>query len=619
MKKRNLLVLLAATPLLLTSCDKISAKFLGGDSKLTNVETQREVSIDHNTLDVIYKKIKDGGTYTNDVKELLTRALAKAVLGDYKVVADGNGGYKITIADLEKEGVDKAQWIKDHKAYRNWKSSDYKLILDDADPSTADFDERITMVKKLVEKQMLSTLWGEANTASHKRNNRFYEIQFAKSVYDKLYTVTKADGTTKLTDKEIETLYEAPDYTTHYVYDNNVFDGFKEDGGLALGFTNGKLIDNYRYTVETDEGIELIKSTLHVACYIDYINNTIIPSILNNLLIEQYILEEQYNAIGASQTRKVNYIKIENNSAKNAENFLTSVINGKLFDEQTKPTINSIFTSAQEAWKGIALDLEELGGYETDLATSIFGAATTKNKLAGKEGHSETGKYIEEYATKDLKYFDNTEYAELLEKYATLTRDVDTNNSSNTTSFTTIDNINYQPIVGLEIKTDDIRVKSFQTKGWQTKEASALPDGAKKKLYSYGFINEWNQAVEFNKDNKVYQGSYLYQPYVGGVSFLMKDAYTSKADSILWQDGSNFYVVAVEDVVTPETTALEGSTDHKDKVAIEVKARTAAYSLASGSTYTTNALTHYLKDCNLNYHDQDVYDYFVSNFPKLFE
>lgn len=617
MKKRHLLALLAATPLLLTSCDKVTAKFLDGETKLTNVETQRGVQIDHNTLEVIYKKIKDGGTYTNDVKELLTRALVKEVLGDFRVVADGNGGYSIKVVDLEKEGVNKTEWIKKHSAYKNWKSSDYKLVLDDADVTEAQFDARINLVKSLVEKQMLTTLWNEANTASYKRNNRFYEIQFAKSVYDKLFKVTKADGATALTEDEIDALYDTPDYTTHYVYDQeNAFNGFDKTGKLDLDtFTNGALID-YTYNAETASGRENIKKVLHVACYIDYINNTIIPTIMNNLLVEQYILEEQYNAIGATQTRKVNYLKIENNEAKNAENFLTKVINEQLFVGNKKgETLTNEYTIAQEAWKGIQRDLAD--GQQSALANEIFGAATNKNKLQGKEGH-ETGAYIEEYGLIPLYYYDNTEYADLLEKYASLTHDPDTNNASNTTTFTTIDNINYSPIVGLEIKTDEIRVKNFQTYGWQTKEGSSIPDTAKKKLYSYGFTNEWNEALQRNASGKTYEGSYIYQPSANGVSYLMKDSYTSKTDSILWQDGTSFYVIAIEDVVTPETLSLEGANDAK-KSEIEEKARTAAYTLASGTTYTTNALTHYLQKCNISYHDQDVYDYFVSNFPKLFE
>ena len=52
---------------------------------------------------------------------------------------------------------------------------------------------------------------------------------------------------------------------------------------------------------------------------------------------------------------------------------------------------------------------------------------------------------------------------------------------------------------------------------------------------------------------------------------------------------------------------------------IETNAREAAYTLASGSTYTTNAMIYYLEQCNINYHDQDVYDYFVSTYPRLFE
>ena len=43
------------------------------------------------------------------------------------------------------------------------------------------------------------------------------------------------------------------------------------------------------------------------------------------------------------------------------------------------------------------------------------------------------------------------------------------------------------------------------------------------------------------------------------------------------------------------------------------------YTLASGSTYTSNAVTYFLKKSNINYYDQSVYDYFKSTYPSLFD
>ena len=100
---------------------------------------------------------------------------------------------------------------------------------------------------------------------------------------------------------------------------------------------------------------------------------------------------------------------------------------------------------------------------------------------------------------------------------------------------------------------------------------------------------------------------------------LRKDTYSNLNESVLWEESGSYYVVEVEDIITPDSTAITENLTAEQKVKIETNAREAAYTLASGSTYTTNAMIYYLEQCNINYHDQDVYDYFVSTYPRLFE
>ena len=40
--------------------------------------------------------------------------------------------------------------------------------------------------------------------------------------------------------------------------------------------------------------------------------------------------------------------------------------------------------------------------------------------------------------------------------------------------------------------------------------------------------------------------------------------------------------------------------------------------VSKGETYSSLATKKYLKDMSIQYHDQDVYDYFKSNYPELF-
>ena len=94
----------------------------------------------------------------------------------------------------------------------------------------------------------------------------------------------------------------------------------------------------------------------------------------------------------------------------------------------------------------------------------------------------------------------------------------------------------------------------------------------------------------------------------------------STIESILWKDGDNYYIVEIEDIVTPSLVSFaETGLTNDQKVERENKARTIGYTLASGDTYRTNAITYYLEQCNINYHDQDVYDYFNTTYPDLFD
>ena len=56
------------------------------------------------------------------------------------------------------------------------------------------------------------------------------------------------------------------------------------------------------------------------------------------------------------------------------------------------------------------------------------------------------------------------------------------------------------------------------------------------------------------------------------------------------------------------------STDEKAAIA-----RSVCKVVGESSTYETLAKEHWLKKMEIEYHDQAVYDYFKSNYPKLFD
>lgn len=637
MKKKALLLTLATSTLLLSSCGKISADFPNENDPLTN----STIELDHNTLKVIYDSIKNSDSYESDVSSILTAAIAKEVIGDFSLVADETKGFRTVLIgyDVKEDGsattdAEKTAFIESHPAYNNWEVSGYRLTLSEKAPIKEQFEARLESIKSIIESQVITSLWNEANASDYKRNNRFYEVLFARHVYEQLYKVDILASELSNTTLE-EVLYTNPTYTNHYNEgENGEFYGFNDTVEDFHGLTNGVLIDG-TYDTTTEDGREKIKEVLHINYYLDYINNTILPGIIKNLLVEQYIFEQQYTAIGNTQSRRVNYISITDNSEKDANAFLSSFIRDYIIStsETNKDlSIDDKFDIASTAWKGIDFEIAQNANAKA-LAEARFGSSTTENPSYGLDGHNGANSYESYYATYDsteankkyFKYYENTEFADLIEQYSTLTNDPDTNNATNYETFTTIDSHNYDPVVGFTIKTDELIVKDFTTSGWQTRDASSLPDAIKNKLYSFSFVNEWNSALETNDP---FVGTYIYQVdqvdqegKVTRKSYLRKDSFSSTIDSLLWNDGDNYYIVEIEDIVTPSLVSITNDDEQSqdEKVEREKKARTIGYSLASSDTYTTNAITYYLEQCNINYHDQDVYDYFNTTYPDLFK
>lgn len=636
MKKKALLLTLATSTLLLSSCGKISADFPNENDPLTN----STIELDHNTLKVIYDSIKNSDNYESDVSSILTAAIAKEVIGDFSLVADETKGFRTVLIgyDVKEDGsattdAEKTAFIESHPAYNNWEVSGYRLTLSEKAPIKEQFEERLESIRNIIESQVITSLWNEANASDYKRNNRFYEVLFARHVYEQLYTVNiPASELTGTTLEEV--LYTNPTYTNHYNEgENGEFYGFNDTVEDFHGLTNGVLIDG-TYDTNTEDGRKKIKEVLHINYYLDYINNTILPGIIENLLVEQYIFEQQYTAIGNTQSRKVNYISITDNSEKDAKAFLSRFISDYItYTNDTNETNQNLSTEEKfdivsTAWKGIDFEIAQnldAKAMAADVDTG-FGPSTTENPSYGLDGHNGANSYESYYATYDsteanekyFKYYKNTEFADLVEQYSTLTNDPDTNNATNYETFTTIDSHNYDPVVGFTIKTDELIVKDFTTSGWQTRDASSLPDAIKNKLYSFSFVNEWNSTLETNDP---FVGTYIYQDPVTQKSYLRKDSFSSTIDSLLWNDGDNYYIVEIDDIVTPSLVSItnDGEQSPEEKVEREKKARTIGYSLASSDTYTTNAITYYLEQCNINYHDQDVYDYFNTTYPDLFK
>ncbi len=600
MKKNKSLLAVVALALSLTACNSASVKLKNPNDPIVVDNSGVKVNVEQNTIKKIFDSIKLSSSFSSDISAMLIEELAKSYIGEYEFNSKG---------ELEIKGLDLTssssvmEFVKSHKFYWNWKSTGVSVVYEDS-PSEANLNDYVARIKtylKLVEKQVVKSLFEKANVSDYKKNNKFYEVLFARNIYSSLYPVYAKDGSAI----SATTLYHVPDYK------NETNKSISEDNG----FTFGLLIDA-TYDVENDYTKIISGETpmLHLYHYVDYINETILPTIIQNLMTQSYIYDKQYQSIGRTQSRKLNFIKLTDSSTTHAEEMLKTYVQEYL-SKETESNVD--FTPVVEAWYGIHDELSnpstETLKIAKELAETTFGVEKTIID-------SKYSTYINGKKGEDYPYYDGSVYGDIIKNFSKLTNNPSTNDSSTYSSFTSFDSITVDPETGLKYQVANIKTNSYVTNklGGSDSFSDITDSTMKNKLFSYGlsteFENAKNESITFKVD-----GSYLKQFQVNGPTFLKKTTYKNEFDSVVWKVDSNYYIVEVVDQISPDILASGSDATKEEMKDIESSAIDMGYTLASGSTYTSNAIVYFLKNSNINYYDQTVYDYFKTTYPSLFE
>ncbi len=603
MKKGKIALLALSSALLLSGCGKVSAELSNPDDPIVVKDDGTTVEVDNNTIKYIFDQIKNGDNYTTSVRDILTEAIAKAYVGDYRV--DDNGQVYIEGLDLEND-QSVFDFVSNHKFYWNWVSTGSRVEYEEevSMSNVEEYRERIASYINLVQKEIVKSLYDEAVVAAYMKNNKFYEVLYAKSIYEQMFTVYNENGTSV----QPEILYETPDFKNES--NRETFEN--------AGFTFGTLVTR-DYDPESDYQAIISGDTqlLHLYHYVDYINVQIMPDIISNLLTQSYIYERQYQSIGRTQARKVNFVRIQDNDKNNAEELVRLFIE-EYVSQQNEKEID--YTALIEAWNGDYNELNsenssldnETKELASSLAEDVFG--TPSNVI-----ESEFASYIDGKTGDDYLYYDGSLYGDLINDYSYLTNNPNTNDSTLYEEFTSLDGVSYSPEEGLAERTKALKIDDYVTNEWGTSSDFNLGDtNIVTQLFSYGLATEFETATDPDTPYIV-DGYYLKQFVKGGPTFLKKRTYTNEFDSVLWSYEDSYYVIEVVDQVSLDTLALSADATSEERSAIENYAREIGYTVASDGTYTQNALLYYLEQSNINYYDQDVYDYFESEFPDLFD
>ena len=600
MKNKKLVVLaLSAIGLLgLTACSEVIAKATDYDSQLVAVEGY-DKKIYNNEISVVYDKIRDGNISSDVLNELLY-SYSITTFGYYnKHVSPAPVEGTITLEDAYKNivsnEVDKTPartFINGHKAY--WTLDENGNRVTDEEGEFA----RVVAKWQSIEDRIAENLYTAISGSSYIERNIFSEKAFLRGLLAGLEDVQDPDAV-----------------------------GF--EGKLYEGILNPDIEPRDVFIkVIGDEEEGFLHREYYQSEKLHYVEKKIIPTIFRQLLNEQYLLDETYNTLGRSYARKVNIIKIaDNTNYPKASDYLMKQLVSAINAEPDAETVKD---------SGNKVDLDTFKKY-----TSIYvGSNLTDEEKAIIENTD-----LKEVFKNLGDYYTGTEYGDLMEKYNKIynapllpgsSATFDTNAES---TFT--DSGKYTKETGLELKTRELELKDYTTSGWFIKNGGLtdLPDSIRSRLFNIGVANGVKETAEAqlaaDRWQKV-EGAWTYSipedesPYVArinGKNYLKTassiDGSDNKNDVLHYDSGtSTYYVVQIEEAASSSKLSKKSAnsyTELRGKGAMEEIVNEITKVVGTGESYSTLATKYFLKKMNIEYHDDVIYNYFKENYPELFE
>ncbi len=590
----------------LTACSSsdIVAKPTDYDDELVTIEGEKDIF--NNIMSVVYDAQRSGNVASDVLDEVLYQ-YAMSVFGSYnKVTSKGKEGTTLKEAfkaitknsDGTYSGTTVAdEFIKSHKAYWTVDSDGNRVndenvaVADDALPANSEY-ARVVEKWNTIEKRIAQAMYSEISAGTYSDRNYFSEKRYLTTLYNGM--------------KHVENPYNSSLVLTTKLITPDV-----EDYEV---FTKGLL--HREYYQSNYDGDETKDEANH------YVEDVHIPDIYNELLVEQYLLNETYNTLGRSSARKVNIIAISKNTNydKAADYLVNDLIDQISSGKVSSDNILDTFKSYSKVWNGTPADIEGTG--EQAILNRLISAGVFSESTVS-------------FAGEDYKYYEGTAYGDLIEKLGDIKENPDTTKEDVENEFTNSGAYPYS--VGIKIKTDEIKLKDYTTTGWYIKNGglSELPESIRNRLFNIGVANgkketsaqmegldRWNGTTYAVPEN---ESSYL--ALINGRYYLKQESTLSGEDrknDIKFYDSSSstYYIVEVEEAVISSKlskTSTNSYNETRDASFMESVVNEVAKQIGTGDTYKKLAKEYWLKEMSIKYHDTTVYDYFKSNYPDLFE
>ena len=549
----------------LTSCNnnEVVAKPSQYDDKLVNFEEE----VYNNVQSIVYDAIRDG-SLASDVLEDVLFEYANSIVGAYNSVSSTVEGTTLKEAYASVKGSDKTvanEFIDAHKAYHSLKED-----------GTHDREVEYAKVEAkwdTIEERIAERMHKEIASGSYSERNLFSEKDYLVNLYSGLNNVANPFTSEVTTTNEGKII--SPDVEPK--------DVFKE------GLLNRNYYQtNYDVNVADDEN------------GYTYVEDAIIPKIYQELLVEQYLLDETYNTLGRSYAREVNIVSIKSNDEYPlAASYLVNYFVEEVINVEGKEVGLAELKQLSNAWKGVDLTSveEEYLVKSKGFTTQTIGGETV---------------YL------------GTEYGDLMEDYAKITDNPLTTDTSIESSFT--NNNSYSKEVGLEIKSNEVALKDHTENGWYIKNGGLtnLPEAIRTRLFNIGVANALDNEETLDRFDANFKASEE-SPYIAninGACYLKvaetQGSETSATDILHYDaDSKTYYIIQVVNATSTSKLSKESSNAYDTDV-MEGIVNDVVRVVANNESYKTLATEHWLEEAGLEYHDTVVYDYFKENYPDLF-
>ena len=642
-KKSGLkLAVLSLTALFaLTACnetEEIYSKPSTYENDIITVQGNEE-KIHHNVLSIIYDAMHEANLSSNVLDEALYR-YASSIFGFYNKVTAPVGFEGITLKEAyvsytQQNTQEKInQFIKEHKVYWNY-NEEGKHVDDNGQevndetftPCQAERDH-VTSKWEAIEARIAETMYGRAATSSYTEKNYYSEKEFLKGLYE--------NGESVIDYKTVNNAFEK--FIIPYTVEKDqAFDEFE-------GYDNANHVILHREYYQS--------SVLANANYeATFIEDEIIPDIYKDLLIEQYLLDEDVAAVRNSRARKINVLKIEKYSSftNNADKLVEKLVDEiyalpNAATQYLRTDADEIENAGNELFEKYALINKGLYGQIQGNADAL--AIVNDLNSAASDVFEEKSVTV---GGEEIKYYANTTYGDLVKDYAKVAsvNDWELLDQTKYSTFTSSGTRSVEE--GFEQQIIDIMQSQSITKGWYIQSSTPTLDSngtINDRLFKLSVANAKIEVKETSGDayadlvasdrlvreNNAWkvrdaasdkENKFLCS--INGSYFLKFDGKYSEdswTNDIVYDDGSAYYIVQVLEAakdsklrnVSSSNYAHTRSQAFMDEVVDEI-----AKVVGATGSYSTLSRNHWLEKMDLKYHDQAIYDYFKTNYPDLFE